>query len=328
MSRAAVIRTSVELAALDIEILREMYRERAVSLAGIDPRLNATQVARRLRVGRARVASRLKAWEASGFLQRYDVWLNPVLLDWTGAWLSVRVDHPRSKGQLFRRLSLVDGAISALEFLGEWLSVAMVAPDERTLARRVELLRSLTGVREVETPFPWSPERPRRSISPLDLRIIRALRERPTARLSDTARRVGISTRTMTRKYADLVNDRAVWFVPVFDFTAIAQPVVSLNLTVDSTLTREVVARALRRRFPLLLNSSTTDAGVPLSPKLLIFFVVLNSAAQLDDLTHYAGRIEGVLDVETFVMVRMYAFHEWFDRHLDTLRPAGTPRGE
>ncbi len=310
--------------ALDLAILREMYREGAVNLAGIDPRLNATQVARRLKVGRARVAARLKAWRDTGFLQRYDVWLNPALLGWLGAWVSLRVDHPRVKAELFRRLSLVDGVVSGMEFLGDWVSVALVAPDLSTLARRADLLRGLTGVREVEEPVAWRPRPPKRALTALDIRIIHALRERPTANLSEIARRVGISTRTMTRKYADLINDWAVWFVPVFDFTAIDRPVVSLNVIVESGTSHESVARRLRERFPLVLDFSTVG-GASLSSEQQIFFVILRSAASLEDLTHYVETIDGVRGVEPAVMVRMYAFREWFDRHLETLLPPPSP---
>ncbi|MGA7861231.1 MAG: Lrp/AsnC family transcriptional regulator, partial [Thermoplasmata archaeon] len=64
---------------IDIDILREMYREGAIDLAGVDPRLNATRIARQLGVRRARVSARLKAWRDSGLLRRYDVRVNPAL---------------------------------------------------------------------------------------------------------------------------------------------------------------------------------------------------------------------------------------------------------
>jgi hypothetical protein len=54
---------------LDIDMIRELYREGAVNIAGIDPRLNATRIAHRLHVGRRRVAARLRAWGEAGFLR-------------------------------------------------------------------------------------------------------------------------------------------------------------------------------------------------------------------------------------------------------------------
>jgi DNA-binding Lrp family transcriptional regulator len=304
---------------LDIDILREMYRDGLVNLAGIDPRLNATQIARRLHVGRARVSARLKVWKEAGFIRQYDVWLNPALLGWVGGWINLQVDHHRVKPELFRRLGLVDGVVSALEFLGDWISVGVIAPDELSLRRRVALVRGLAGVREVEGPTLWKAPEPRRPLTPLDLRILHALRANPTATLSETARRAGISTRTMTRRYSDLVDDWAVWFVPVFDFTALISPVVSLNLTVRPGTSQEAVVRALRQHFPFVLESRRGAMVSDRAPDAVILFVTLPSAASFEELHRVCEGIEGVLDVEQLTMVRMHSFPAWFDRQLEAL---------
>lgn len=306
---------------LDLDILGEMYRDGAANLAGIDPRLNATRIARRLRVGRARVAARLKAWSRSGFLLRYDVWINPVLFGWQGAWVSIRVDHPQVKPALLSHLGLIDGAVSGFEFLGEWVSLGLVTPDAESLERRLSLVRGLAGVREVEPPVLWRVREPRRDLTALDIRIVRALRERPTATLSETARRAGISTRTMTRRYSALVEDWAVWFVPVFDFRAISYPVVSLGVTLRPEVGMEAVGRQIRTRFPLTLDFRTAIVGPELGSQAYVFFVIPPSAAHLEELEQFVGSIKGVLSVESNVMVRMHPFSAWFDRHLETLAP-------
>jgi len=309
---------------LDLDILREMYRDGAVNLAGIDPRLNATRIAHRLHVGRARVAARLKAWDASGFLERYDVWLNPVLLGWQGAWLSIRVDSPRVKPALFARLGLLDGAVSGLEFLGDWISFGLVAPDRASIDRRVDLIRGLAGVRGVEPPMLWHVPGPSRPLTALDIRIVRALRERPRATLSETARRVGISTRTMTRRYSELVDDVAVWFVPIFDFRAMNQPVVSMGLSLRPEVGRETVLRRLRARYPLTLEFRSIEVGPELGVAEHVFFVIPPSPAHLEELDHFVRSIDGVVDLDSNVMVRLHSFPAWFDRHLASLAPPRT----
>jgi DNA-binding Lrp family transcriptional regulator len=314
-----VSRPPIAPSKLDIDILRELYREGAVNIAGVDPRLNATRIAHRLHVGRRRVAARLKVWREVGFLRQYDVWLNPALLNLQGAWLNVRVAHPRDKPELFRHLGLIDGVVSALDFLGDWVSVGLVGADDASIARKMALLRGLAGVREVEGPSAWSAPSPRRPLTPLDRRIVHALRQRPDASLVDTARRVGISTRTMTRRYADLVGDWAVWFVPVFDFTALVPPVISLNLSVRRGTSQESIARALRKRFPLVLESRLLGPLPGTPSEMIVVFVVLPSAAELEVLHRLAETLEGVEAVEPLTMVRMHAFAEAFDRELALL---------
>jgi DNA-binding Lrp family transcriptional regulator len=313
-----VTETSLRPEPLDLDLLREMYRGGAVNVAGIDPRLNATRIARRLRVGRARVAARLKAWKASGLLLRYDVWLNPALLGWRGAAVNIRVDHPRVKPALFGRLGLIDGAVIGLEFLGEWVSLGLVAPDDSSFERRIALIRGLAGVREVEAPIPWSVLEPKRELTALDIRIVRALRERPTATLSQAAHRVGISTRTMTRRYSTLVEDRAVWFVPIFDFRAISSPMVSLRAVLRTGVGSESFARQIRHRFPLTIDFRGAVAGPEPSSEVNVF-VMPSSTAHVEELERFASSIEGVIEIEANIMVRMHSFSAWFDAHLETI---------
>ena len=307
---------------LDIDILREMYRDGLVNLAGIDPRLNATRIASPVARGsrpRLRPPQGLEGGRFHPSVRRSAA-TRPCWAG-VGGWVNLQVEHHRVKPELFRRLGLVDGVVSALEFLGEWISVGLIAPDEPSLRRRVALVRGLAGVREVEGPTLWKAPEPRRPLTALDLRILHALRAKPTATLSETARRVGISTRTMTRRYSDLVDSWAVWFVPVFDFTALVSPIVSLNLTVRPGISQEAVVRALREHFPFVLESRRGAMVSDRSPDAVILFVTLPSAASFEELHRVSERIEGVIDVEPLTMVRMHSFPEWFDRQLEALMP-------
>ncbi|MGA8542238.1 MAG: winged helix-turn-helix transcriptional regulator [Thermoplasmata archaeon] len=319
MSAVAVPDRALRPETLDLDILREMSRGGAPNLAGIDPRLNATRIARRLRIGRPRVAARLKAWKESGFLTRYDVWLNPALFGWQGAWVSVRVKHPRVKRELFPRLALIDGAVSGLELLGEWITLGLVTPDLASLNRTVTLIRGLAGVEEVEPPVPWRLPEPRRQLTPLDIRIVRALREHPTAALGETARRVGISTRTMTRRYADLVDGWAVWFVPMFDFHAVTSPVVSLLVNVTPGTRLPNVVRQVRAKYPLTLEFPTADVGPQLGENAEFLVVLPPSTAHLEELEQFVCGIPGIAGIDSSVMVQNHSFPGWFDRHLESL---------
>jgi DNA-binding Lrp family transcriptional regulator len=304
---------------LDIDMLREMYREGAIDLAGVDPRINPTRIARELGVRRARVSARLKAWRDSGLLQRYDVWVNPALFGWQGTGVNIRVQHPRAKADLLSRLAALEGAVSGVEFLGEWITFGVVTPDAAALERTLTIIRGLAGVREVEVPMPWRMLPPRRELSPLDIRIVRALRKSPTAMLSTTANQVGISTRTMTRRYANLVENRDVWFVPIFDFRAFSYPVVLLRMTLRAETDRNYILRRIHTRYPL----SLAFRGMPERPGPdgggLLGLVMPPSAAHLEEFEVYVASIEGVEELEANVVVRLHSFPDWFDRQLEAL---------
>jgi DNA-binding Lrp family transcriptional regulator len=312
---------------LDFAILRVMFRTGTFSLAGVDPRLNVSRIAKSLRVGRARVAARLERWSRAGFLRKYDVWINPALLESQGAWVSVRVGQRVDKSELFERLRLIDGAIFGVEYVGDWIELALIAPDTATLQRRGELLRQITGVSEVGPTLVWRTPEPKRRLTSLDIRIVRSLRERSTATLSEVADAVGISARTMGRRYSRLIDDYAVWFVPVFDFRALARPVISLNVQAQPGLDPAELHARIRARFPLVLQLSTSGIGSDLAPQVFVFFVILPTVAYADELERLVIGVRGVERTEQSVLVQMHDFPQWFDRCLHTLVPRAASTG-
>jgi DNA-binding Lrp family transcriptional regulator len=299
---------------IDIDILREMYHARAVTIAGVDPRLNASRVAQRLGVSRAKVDARLKEWTEYGLLQRFDVWPNPGLLGRVGFSVDVRLADRFQKDALFERIRLIEGAVGGIDLLGDWVAVQFVVPSETDIQRTVSLVRGLAGVAEVGTTIEWARVETKHELSPLDLRIIRVLRRYPTEPLSVLARHVGVSTRTITTRYGRMVEDLAVWFVPVLDFRALAEPVVSLNVQLGRTAERESISRAIRRMFPKTLEFRRAPFGPILPETFAVFFVLCPSAARLEELEGFVRQLPGVEAVEVLVMIRIVSFPETFDR--------------
>ena len=299
---------------IDIDILREMYRSGGVTVAGVDPRLKAQRIAQRLGVSRARVDSRLKEWSRYGLLQRFDVWPNPALFDQVGFTLDVRLTDRFRKEEVVDRIRLVDGAVGGIDFVGDWVSVQFIVPNEAEAHRRASLLRGLAGVAEVGTPILWARLEPTRGLTPLDLRIIRVLREFPTSSLATIARHVGVSTRTITTRYGQLVEDLAVWFVPVLDFRALAQPVVSINVGLSDSAEHESVSRAFRREYPQSLEFVRTGFGPILPESVAVFFTLCPSAGRVEELEGFLRRLPGVVSVEVLWLIRILSFPETFDR--------------
>ncbi len=299
---------------IDMDIIREMYHSRAVTIAGMDPRLNASRIARRLGMSRARVDARMKEWTRYGLLQRFDVWPNPALFDRIGVTLDVRVEDRFEKEEVLSRIRLIEGAVGGGDYVGEWITVQFVVPNEADAQRTAKLLRGISGVAEVGPPIPWIRLEPKRALSALDLRIIRVLRKFPTERLSTIARHVGISTRTVTTRYGRLVEDLEVWFVPVFDFRALAQPVAAVNLTLKENADPATLSHSVRKNFPQSLDFLRAPFGPALPERTLVFFLLLPSTARLEEAEQTLRRLPGVETSEMLLMIRMFSFPETFDR--------------
>jgi DNA-binding Lrp family transcriptional regulator len=311
----------------DIDMLRVMYAAPGISISGIDPRLNASRIAQRMGISRARVAARLRAWEESGFLSRYDVWPNPHLFGLTGATFNIRVRDRLAKEPVLARLALVPGAVGGIEFLGDWIAATFVMPLDADPHRSAALLRGLADVEEVEESIPWAPPTSVRTLSPLERRIVRVLRKYPTDSLASVARHVGVSTRTITTRYGRLLDERAVWFVPVFDFRALAEPILNLNLVFRSAADRELFERALRGAYPQSIGFQRSRFGPALPETVGSFFAVAPSAARTEEVEAWVRTNPGIVTQETLTMKRVFSFPETFDRLLVDEVPDHRRRG-
>ena len=310
---------------LDFDIIREMYPRGGVEISGVDPRLNANRIAARLGIGRARVSARFRRWRELGFVARYEVWPNPQLFGLNGVSFDVRVRDRAEKPEVVERIALVPGAIGGIDVLGDWLAATFVLPVGEDPGRLVALVRNLSGVAEVGPPVVWgTPPGGTRPLSPLEQRIVRALRKFPAESLTGIARHVGVPTRTMTARYARLLDERAVWFLPIFDFRALSGPVLDLYVEFTDATERPAFGRALRQYHPGSIEFVRAPFGPLLPERIGSYFVVPRSAAEVDDIERWVRRQPGVCGVESSTLVRVLSFPETFDRLLAT-GPAAAP---
>ncbi len=311
---------------LDIRILREMYPARGVGISGIDPRLNASRIAERLGLSRARIAARLRAWAEHGFIARYEVWPNPERLGLTGVTFDVRIEDRRSKQAVIDRIGFVPGTIAGIDFAGEWVAITFLLPIGDDGHRTASLLRGIAGVAEVGRSYPWTPNERGRPLTPLERRVVKALRRYPRDSLASIARHVGVSTRTITSRYGRLLDDQAVWFIPVFDFRAMAEPVVSLNIEFASSDDGGAFRRAFSRAYPDSIEFVQMPFGPILAETMGTYFAVVPSAARVESLENWVRSFPGVTTLETLTLIRILSFPDTLDRALAD-DPTGGPNG-
>lgn len=311
------------LAETDFDIFREMYRSGWGIAAGVDPRLNANRIAHRLGLRRDQVDSHLKQWTRYGFLERFDVRPNPALFDLFCFSIEIHLVDSFHKDKLIERIGLLDGAVGCIDYEGDSVSAQFVALGESDIQRTTQLIRGLAGVAEVGDPIPWTPLKPRRVLTPLDLRIVRVLRNNPTQPLSDLARQVGVSTRTITTRYGHLVDNLAVWFVPVVDCRALAQPIVRVRVTLGASESREIIARSFRKAFPHSLEVLRVGFGLRIPDKEVIFIALCPSAARIEELEGFLRHLPGVESVDVRVLIRSVSFPATFDRLVAAKWPPG-----
>ncbi|MEA3198974.1 MAG: hypothetical protein QOE90_402 [Thermoplasmata archaeon] len=299
--------------AVDLAILREMFRERVLFWGSLDPRVSTDAIARKVGVAGSTVRARLAAWHDAGFLARYDVLPNPALVGASLGAGNFRVADPRHKPQAFEDLALLEGTVSAQDNLGGWMTTTFLAHGPESLARRLKLLERLPGVAETLPCVPVRAPAPTMAPSPLDWRLLAALRHAPGASLGGVARELGVSTKTAARRYERLVAGRALWFVPELDFGRWrGAGLALLNLYLDPKTDSREVARAVRARLPDVLVL-TDSADLFEGHAALAVLVHLGALADAEEAECAALEIGGVREVEVLFPRRFRSYGAWAD---------------
>ena len=305
---------------LDVGILRELSRDQIVWFGRLDPRLSASEIARRLHVDRATVGARLRAWEKQGFLRGHEVVPSPLVFGARIAGGNLRVEDLSRKPRILEDLSLVPGLISAVDHNGDWMALlyAYGRPDELERSRR--LIERLSGVGEVTPCVPFVAPVPTMSPTRLDYRILADLKLGPRRTFQEIARSVRISPKSLVRRLELLVRGRAVWYLPILDFTVygkavVARFVVGLRQGHDSGS----IADWIRRRVPgvtYLVDSSALAGSEGPLPPMLDVGAHLDSIGQAEDVQRELRGLDPVEDVEVLFPRRMYLYRTWFDDHI------------
>ena len=324
-------RTSIEPqkrgpVSLDFAILRERYREGRESL-GFDPRISPEVIAGRLRVSPATVRRRLAEWRARGFFRGYDVLPHPGLL---GGRYAVRVmDFPNAVAQenALGPLSLIDGVIQIVPSRN-MLMVAYFVDSDAQAERRSKQFEGIDGLNEMGSEMTFVLPPCARPMSRPDWRLLRALRQNPEAKLADLAGEVGQSQKTTSRRFDSLLDQGALMFDPILDYSRFSQTLAVLVAFLDSPDRAHSVEREVQTLLPQAMRSW---GPVPTDPaewtSNVEFLVAARTAGELDALTARVAHVPGVDQALLWHPRLTLSVPDWLNERIDNLLKAIPPGG-
>jgi len=311
----------------DLKVLIEISRERLFLWGNLDPRLSAETIAKRLRTNRNKVWSRLRGWERCGFLRGWEVTPSLALFGAGLGVTAIRVDDGRKRTQALKDIGLVHGVVNALEYVGPWIGVSFVTESATAASRRLALLSRLNGVDEVLPAFDLPI--PECSLEPtaLEWRVLESLRRWPRGTLAYAARHVGVSQKTFTKHYDRLIKAKAIWCVPLLDFTCYGEGAMARLLVTHSPGASEgQVSTGLARHFPTILDNLPVSLPGPPPRKLSAVLIHLRSAAEAEEAHRTALTLPGVEDVEVLFPKRIHLYRDWFDERIGEALARATAR--
>ncbi|MFZ1023229.1 MAG: winged helix-turn-helix domain-containing protein [Thermoplasmata archaeon] len=314
------------LGSLDLAILRECSGEGTADL-GFDPRRSPEYIAKRLEVSPATVRRRLTMWRRRGFFLGYDVLPHPGLLGGRLAARMIEFPNPIAQERAIVSLSLIDGMIQIVPARTMLLAVYFV--DSASQAeRRLKQLQGAEGPREIgpEMFFEYPPCSHRMSRS--DWRLVLALRRNPEASVGELAEEVGQSTRTTSRRLDSLLDEGAVIFDPIFEFSRFYQTLAVLVATVEPADRREEVERQIRALHPESFPTWGPTLPNPTQETAeLSLWVSAPTTAELDELTARVAHLPAVNQVFLWYGRSTLPIRAWLNEQIETVLRLSDPAG-
>jgi len=285
---------------LDIRIIKAIASPSSFQW---DVRVSYAHVAAGLDVDEETVRHRLRHMNDVRFLRGWQLLLNPALLGREAAIVELRVGDSESKPEVISRLKLLEGVMLIDNFYGKELAVLTLYENPSTLERQVRLFASLCGS---PTPVSWKLGFPPCNLTPTrtDWQIMQALRKDGRGRLSDVARQLRLSTRTVKRRMVQLVNENAFYLDPVLDLGKVGG--VRCRFWVASEASwKHAVDKTILSGLQRIIWTHTAPQEYSL------FVAHLSNLSEVEERLQWMRQIAGVRDVRSTIEVEHIHVQEW-----------------
>lgn len=175
-----------------------------------------THLAKRVGLGTKATKERIARMEAEGIIAGYQAF--PNLRQIAVAWKSFHFRVPDDRKAAFlAALRRTDGYVGHFEFVGQDVCVDLCWSDAERLGAALGGLQGLAGAAPWEFYENATPAVDRK-LTPLDWRIVRALRHDAKRPFEVVAKDLGVTARTVKDRFDRMVGEGSLWVIPVVDF--------------------------------------------------------------------------------------------------------------
>jgi DNA-binding Lrp family transcriptional regulator len=296
---------------LDIRILRTMAI-RPFGTEAKDPRmLQPAHLARALGVTVDTVKARLRRMQETELLVGFQILPNLRHLGRIGsAWL-FQVPEGRDKDDVVRSARAIDGLLEAHDYLGRAICLDFAYRDTDDLRRVLDECVDATGDIRPRRFYDRDMPKVSRTLSPLDWRIIQALRGRADRALSEAAGELGVALRTVKRRYDQMAREGSFFISPLFD-PGRARGILLFELVfrLRGEATRATLHGVREAFADELIFGQVPNAGQPWNFSVLLH---ADSPAEVDGLARRGAALPGVEAVEPWFIRQRVEASRWID---------------
>jgi DNA-binding Lrp family transcriptional regulator len=300
---------------LDLKIVRTM----GIRPYGPRPQnpdtLRPSFLAKRLGVEPETVKAHLARLEGAGFVRFYQVYPNFRHFGLESAAYLFRVPDDDRKAQAIERIQPIDGLVEVHNFLGPEMCVEVAFRVDHDLNKKLRLIGDFTGDADPIRFYDRDTPAVHRPLGRLDWRILKALRYRARRPLSEVAGDIGVSVRTVRRRFDRMLREGSMFIVPAVDpskapGTILFELLFYTTPDADSS-TLQRVLRTYEDRYLYHYAPSSTALGN--------FDVLLaaGTAGEVEELRQRGRLIPGISKVVALVFRGWSEYTDWIDAAID-----------
>lgn len=297
---------------LDFKIFKSVEFRPFGPSSGDLSRLNPWVIAKKVGVDGNTVKLRLDKMKKSGFIQYFQIYPNFRLLGMYGAAYLFRARDVLEKVEVIEKCSLVDGVTEIHNFLGTEFCIDFTFSDRISEARRLELFRHLTRCESPERFYERVMPPVEIGLSTTDWRIIKSLRYQAFKPLSAVAKELGLSAKTVRRRFDRMVQHHAVIIVPLVNPANIPNTITHVILLYPEPARREEVVRAVMDAFQ---DSCFLARTAP--PGNAMICLAAQTLAQTEENLIKARMSPGVRDARLLILREITEYTQWLDAAID-----------
>jgi DNA-binding Lrp family transcriptional regulator len=202
-------------AGLSVRILKELTSPASFQW---NFRESYASLAKRLEVDEETLRLTLKKAMDEGLVKGWRLVINPNLFGHELSGLQLEVDHEERKQEVIEQLKLIEGVILLLDFHGNGLRVIFYHPKiESAIERKVKLIASICGFQGETAHWDTKLPLPDIKLRSIDWQILQVILRDPRMEVALIAKKVGVSTRTISRRLRLMTESHVAYLIPIRD---------------------------------------------------------------------------------------------------------------
>lgn len=287
--------------------------------------LKPSNVAREVGTSVVTAKERIARMEEIGVIAGYQVYPNFRHLDLGARGYFFRVRSEGRKREAVREMSGLAGLLELHDFLGNGVCADFAFEGAKELAAKLAFLSRHSGDRNPRRFYDRHMPAVRRRLSVLDWRILQALRGRARRPLAEVSEAVGVSGRTVKRRYEAMAREGSFFVVPMLN-PAKAEGLILFELLF---YLREPAKAATINAILGAFDERRVYTYRPVSPEMGNFDMLLfaKSLEEVEALRQQAAAIPGVAKAEAWLFQGFFDHGAWIDQAIAQRARAAPTRG-